>query len=43
MKLFQDIVGPDFIFMDDNAKPNRVVIDDDFLEEVIHRKNWPSK
>ncbi|GFU48086.1 transposable element Tcb2 transposase [Trichonephila clavipes] len=30
--LFRGAVGPDFIFMDDNAQCHRVVLIDDFLK-----------
>ncbi|GFX96681.1 transposable element Tcb2 transposase [Trichonephila clavipes] len=39
--LLRGAVGPDFIFMDDNAPCHRAVLIDDFLEmENIHRKSW---
>ncbi|GFV69833.1 transposable element Tcb2 transposase [Trichonephila clavipes] len=31
-RLFRGAVGPDFIFMDDNAPCHRAVLIDDFLE-----------
>ncbi|GFV81279.1 transposable element Tc3 transposase [Trichonephila clavipes] len=43
VRLFQGAVGPDFIFMDDNAPYHRVVLMDDFLEtENIQRMSWPA-
>ncbi|GFX08848.1 transposable element Tc1 transposase [Trichonephila clavipes] len=42
VRLFRGAVGPDFIFMDDNAPCHRVVLIDDFLEtENIQRMSWP--
>ncbi|GFX22094.1 transposable element Tcb2 transposase [Trichonephila clavipes] len=39
--LFRGAVGPDFIFMDDNAPYHRAVLIDDFLEtENIQRMSW---
>ncbi|GFY08249.1 transposable element Tcb2 transposase [Trichonephila clavipes] len=41
-RLFRGAVGPDFIFMDDNAPCHRAVLIDDFLEtENIQRMSWP--
>ncbi|KFM69674.1 Transposable element Tcb2 transposase, partial [Stegodyphus mimosarum] len=41
--LFRGAVGPDFIFMDDNAPCHRSVLVDDFLEtENIQRMSWPA-
>ncbi|GFX19306.1 transposable element Tcb2 transposase [Trichonephila clavipes] len=41
--LFRGAVGPDFIFMDDNAPCHRAVLIDDFLEtENIQRMSWPA-
>ncbi|GFU88982.1 transposable element Tcb2 transposase [Trichonephila clavipes] len=40
--VFRGAVGPDFIFMDDNAPCQRVVLIDDFLEtENIQCMSWP--
>lgn len=40
---FAPFVGPNFIFMDDNARPHRARIVNEYLEEVgIVRMNWPS-
>ncbi|GFW04514.1 transposable element Tcb2 transposase [Trichonephila clavipes] len=40
--LFRGAIGPDFIFMDDNAPCHRTVLIDDFLEmENIQRMSWP--
>ena len=42
VRLFRGAVGPDFIFMDDNAPCHRAVLVDDFLEtENIQRMTWP--
>ena len=32
VRLFRGAVGPDFLFMDDNAPPHRAALVDDFLE-----------
>ncbi|GFX26855.1 transposable element Tcb2 transposase [Trichonephila clavipes] len=41
--LFRDAVGPDFIFMDDNAPYHRAVLIDDFLEtQNIQCMSWPA-
>ncbi|GFX52802.1 transposable element Tc3 transposase [Trichonephila clavipes] len=41
VRLFRGAVGPDFIFMDDNAACHRAVLIDDFLEtENIQRMSW---
>ncbi|GFV79960.1 transposable element Tcb2 transposase [Trichonephila clavipes] len=41
--LFRGAIGPDFIFMDDNAPCQRAVLIDDFLEtENIQRMSWPA-
>ncbi|GFX01874.1 transposable element Tc3 transposase [Trichonephila clavipes] len=41
--LFRGAVGPDFIFMDDNAPCHRAVLIDNFLEtENIQRMSWPA-
>ncbi|GFX92540.1 transposable element Tcb2 transposase [Trichonephila clavipes] len=43
VRLFRGAVGPDFIFMDDNARCHRAVLIDDFLEtENIQRMSWPA-
>ncbi|GFV32269.1 transposable element Tcb2 transposase [Trichonephila clavipes] len=43
VRLFRGAVGPDFIFMDDNASCHRAVLIDDFLEtENIQRMSWPA-
>ncbi|KFM71805.1 Transposable element Tcb2 transposase, partial [Stegodyphus mimosarum] len=43
VRLFRGAVGPDFIFMDDNAPCHRAVLVDDFLEtENIQRMSWPA-
>ncbi|GFV76901.1 transposable element Tcb2 transposase [Trichonephila clavipes] len=43
VRLFRGAVGPDFIFMDDNAPCHRAELIDDFLEtENIQRISWPA-
>ncbi|GFW01154.1 transposable element Tcb2 transposase [Trichonephila clavipes] len=43
VRLFRGAIGPDFIFMDDNAPCHRAVLIDDFLEtENIQRMSWPA-
>ncbi|GFW26358.1 transposable element Tcb2 transposase [Trichonephila clavipes] len=43
VRLFRGAVGPDFIFMDDNAPCHRAVLIDDFFEtENIQRMSWPA-
>ncbi|GFX87366.1 transposable element Tcb2 transposase [Trichonephila clavipes] len=43
VRLLRGAVGPDFIFMDDNAPCHRAVLIDDFLEtENIQRMSWPA-
>lgn len=44
VRLFRGAVGPEFIFMDDNARPHRTLMVDEYLEsEDIQRMDWPSK
>ena len=44
VRLFRDAVGPQFIFMDDNARLHKVRLVEDYLEsEDIHRMDWPAK
>ncbi|GFV50778.1 transposable element Tcb2 transposase [Trichonephila clavipes] len=41
--LFRGAIGPDFIFMDDNARPHRTLADEELLEsEDITRMDWPA-
>ena len=41
--LFRSAVGPDFIFMDDNAPSHRAGLVDDFIQtEKIQRMTWPA-
>ncbi|GFX96560.1 transposable element Tcb2 transposase [Trichonephila clavipes] len=43
VRLFRGAVGPDFIFMDDNAQCHQAVLIDDFLEtENIQRMSSPA-
>ncbi|GFY19108.1 transposable element Tcb1 transposase [Trichonephila clavipes] len=40
--LFRDAIGPDFIFMDDNARPHRALAVEELLEsEDITQMDWP--
>lgn len=44
VRLFRGAVGPDFVLMDDNARPHRAHVVDDFLEtEDIARMVWPAR
>ncbi|GFW35311.1 transposable element Tc3 transposase [Trichonephila clavipes] len=39
--LFRGVIGPDFIFMDDNARPHRTLAVEELLEiEDITQKDW---
>ncbi|GBO03371.1 hypothetical protein AVEN_182259-1 [Araneus ventricosus] len=41
---FRGAVGPEFILMDDNARPHRALLVDEFLEsEDIRRTDWPAR
>ncbi|GFS79804.1 transposable element Tcb2 transposase [Trichonephila clavipes] len=43
VRLFRGAVGPDFIFIDDNAPCHRAVLIDYFFEtENIQRMPWPA-
>ncbi|GBM24676.1 hypothetical protein AVEN_46177-1 [Araneus ventricosus] len=43
-RLFKNAVGPNFIFIDDNARLHRAQLVDDFLKtEDIRRMDWPSR
>lgn len=43
VRLFRGAVGPDFLFMDDNARPHRTAEVSDTLEsENIERMTWPA-
>ncbi|GFW24289.1 transposable element Tcb1 transposase [Trichonephila clavipes] len=43
VRLYAAAVGPTFVLMDDNARPHRADIVDDYLEsEVIARMAWPA-
>ncbi|GFW43904.1 transposable element Tcb2 transposase [Trichonephila clavipes] len=43
VRLFRGDVGPDFIFMDDNARPHRTLAVEEPLEsEDITRMDWPA-
>ena len=40
---YADAIGPDFILMDDNARPHRAQVTDAYLErETIARMDWPA-
>ncbi|GBN12829.1 Transposable element Tcb2 transposase [Araneus ventricosus] len=44
VRLFRGAVGPEFILMDDNARPHRALLVDEFLEsENIRRMDWPTR
>ncbi|GFX02243.1 transposable element Tcb2 transposase [Trichonephila clavipes] len=43
VRLLQGAIGPDFIFMDDNARPHRIFAVEELLErEDIPRMDWPA-
>ena len=43
-RLFRGVVGPEFNLMDDNTRPQRALLVDEFLEsEDIYRMDWPSR
>ena len=43
VQLFRGAVGPHFIFIDDNARPHRAHLVDDYLErEDIQNMDWPA-
>ncbi|GFT78055.1 transposable element Tcb2 transposase [Trichonephila clavipes] len=43
VRLFRGAIGPDFIFMDDNARPHRTLAVEELLEiEYITRMDWPA-
>ncbi|GFX59963.1 transposable element Tcb2 transposase [Trichonephila clavipes] len=42
VRLFRGAIGPDFIFMDGNARPHRTLAVEELLEsEDITRMDWP--
>ena len=44
VRLFRAAVGPDFIFMDDNARPHRTAQVEELLDrEDIRRMEWPAR
>ncbi|GBM19243.1 Chorion peroxidase [Araneus ventricosus] len=44
VRLFRGAVGPEFILMDDNARPHRGLLVDEFLKsEDIRRMDWPAR
>ncbi|GFX34324.1 transposable element Tcb1 transposase [Trichonephila clavipes] len=43
VRLFRGVMGAEFLFMDDNARPHRANIVDEFLQsEDITRIDWPA-
>ncbi|GFU67657.1 transposable element Tcb2 transposase [Trichonephila clavipes] len=43
VRLFRGAIGPDFIFMEDNARPHRTLAVEELLEsEDITRMDWPA-
>ncbi|GFW94455.1 transposable element Tcb2 transposase [Trichonephila clavipes] len=43
VRLFRGAIGPDLIFMDDNARPHRTLAVEELLEsEDITRMDWPA-
>ncbi|GFT26849.1 transposable element Tcb2 transposase [Trichonephila clavipes] len=43
VRLFRGAIGPDFIFMDDNARPHRTLAVEELLEsEDITQMDWPA-
>ncbi|GBM45040.1 Transposable element Tc1 transposase [Araneus ventricosus] len=43
-RLFRDALGPEFILMDDNARPHRALLANEFQEsEDIRRMDWPAR
>lgn len=44
VRLFRGAIGPEFIFMDDNATSHRAQLVDEYLEsEGIRRMEWPAR
>ncbi|GBM53287.1 hypothetical protein AVEN_52312-1 [Araneus ventricosus] len=44
VRLFRGAVGPEFILMDDNTRPHRALLVDEFIEsEDISRMDWPGR
>jgi hypothetical protein len=44
IRLYAGAVGDQFILMDDNARPHRARVVQDFLEmESIERMDWPAR
>ncbi|KFM60781.1 Transposable element Tcb2 transposase, partial [Stegodyphus mimosarum] len=42
--VYRGVVGPEFILQDDNARPHRTLLVDEFLEsEDIRPMNWPAR
>ncbi|GBM38350.1 hypothetical protein AVEN_170939-1 [Araneus ventricosus] len=44
VRLLRGVVGPELILMDENARPHRALLVDEFLEsEDIRRMDWPAR
>ncbi|GFX49011.1 transposable element Tcb2 transposase [Trichonephila clavipes] len=44
VRLFRVVCGFEFILKDDNARPHRALLVDEFLEgENIRRRDWPAR
>jgi transposase len=44
VRLYAGAIGDDFILMDDNARPHRARIVNEYLQqETIERMDWPAK
>ncbi|GBN89302.1 hypothetical protein AVEN_263296-1 [Araneus ventricosus] len=44
VRLFRGAIGPEFILMDDNSRPHRALLVDEFLEsEDIRRMDWTAR
>jgi hypothetical protein len=44
VRLYAGAIGDDFILMDDNARPHRARIGNEYLQrETIERIDWPAK
>ena len=44
LRLYAGAIGDDFILMDDNARPHRARIGNEYLQrETIERMDWPAK
>ncbi|GFS57008.1 DDE_3 domain-containing protein [Trichonephila clavipes] len=44
VRFFKGACGPEFILMDDNVRPHRALLVDEFLKiEDIRRMDWPAR